>query len=89
MVSRLVARVQRTKMGEGLLRGGDAMSHFRTLKNETGAERNWMAGAKVTRSWRKGWRSKWKGTSGGIFSEGSGSLPVILYSLKARVKGRN
>lgn len=42
------------KAGGGITGVGGAMSHFRTWKNETGAEWNWAAGAKVTRSWRKG-----------------------------------
>lgn len=69
------------KAGGGITGVGGVMSHFRTLKNETGTEQNWVAGAKVTRSWRKGWQSKWNGTSGGIFSEGSGSLPVISWQV--------
>lgn len=50
---RLVARVQRTKLSEGLLQAGwGAMSHVSALKKETGAE--WrVAGAKVTRSQRR------------------------------------
>lgn len=57
MASRLVARVQRTKLRKGLLGGGGAMSHVRTLKNEPGAEWSREAGAKVTRSQRKDWKS--------------------------------
>lgn len=37
--------------------GGGAMSHVRTLKNEPGAEWSREAGAKVTRSQRKDWKS--------------------------------
>lgn len=53
VVLRLVARVQRTKLSEGLLQAGwGAMSHVSALKKETGAE--WrVAGAKVTRSQRR------------------------------------
>lgn len=58
MVSRLVARVQRTKLRKGLLWGGGcAMSHVRTLKNEPDAEWSREAGAKVTRRKRKDWQS--------------------------------
>lgn len=56
MASRLVARVQRTKLRK-TLGGGGAMSHVRTLKNEPGAEWSREAGAKVTRSQRKAWKS--------------------------------
>lgn len=67
---RLVARVQRTKLSEGLLEAGwGAMSHVSALKKETGAE--WrVAGAKVSRSQRRDLQSQWQRSSGGIFIEG-------------------
>lgn len=81
MVSRLVARVQRTKLRKGLLWGGGcAMSHVRTLKNEpvlSGAERQ------VLRSPEEKERTGSPSGRGVLVNLlwGSGSLPCMLASI--------